>query len=151
MTIFYCLRFEIPPSLDGKVPTFISPKNMVARLYSHALGFNYSWFNCPPAPLCTDRIENTFSNSTSIPYSENVLPNRCLETAPVYLFIRGRCIVTALHTTILYIWMWLWASRENTFWKPANKKGNEGTDRNCLALTLNSSINPLLRQRGCHC
>jgi hypothetical protein len=37
MTIFYCLRFETPPNLEGQVPVFISPRNM-ARLYSQALG-----------------------------------------------------------------------------------------------------------------
>jgi hypothetical protein len=29
MTIFYCLRFETPPNLDGQVPVFISPSVQV--------------------------------------------------------------------------------------------------------------------------
>jgi hypothetical protein len=39
MTIFYCLRFETPPNLEGQVPVFISPRNRVAQLYPQALGF----------------------------------------------------------------------------------------------------------------
>jgi hypothetical protein len=38
VTIFYCLRFETPPSLEGQDPVFISPTNRVAQLYSQALG-----------------------------------------------------------------------------------------------------------------
>jgi hypothetical protein len=37
-TIFYCLRFETPPSLEDQVPVFISPRKRVARLYPQALG-----------------------------------------------------------------------------------------------------------------
>jgi hypothetical protein len=38
MAIFYSLRFETPPNLEGQLPVFISPRNRVARLYPEALG-----------------------------------------------------------------------------------------------------------------
>jgi hypothetical protein len=37
VTIFYCLTWD-SSNLDGRVPVFISPKNMVAQLYPPALG-----------------------------------------------------------------------------------------------------------------
>jgi hypothetical protein len=39
MTIFYCLRFQTSPNLEGQVPIFISPRNRVAKLYPQELGF----------------------------------------------------------------------------------------------------------------
>jgi hypothetical protein len=38
MTTFYCLKFEIPPNLEGQVPIFISPRDRVVQLYPQALG-----------------------------------------------------------------------------------------------------------------
>jgi hypothetical protein len=38
MTIFYYLRFETPPHLEGEVPVFIFPRNRVAQIHSQALG-----------------------------------------------------------------------------------------------------------------
>jgi hypothetical protein len=38
VTIFYCLRFETPPNLEGQVPVFISPRNRVLQLYPQTLG-----------------------------------------------------------------------------------------------------------------
>jgi hypothetical protein len=38
MTIFYCLKFETPPNLEGQVSIFISPRNRVAQLFPQALG-----------------------------------------------------------------------------------------------------------------
>jgi hypothetical protein len=37
MTVFYCLRFETPPNLEGQVPVFIFPRHRVAQLYPQAL------------------------------------------------------------------------------------------------------------------
>jgi hypothetical protein len=37
----YCLKFENPPNLEGQVPVFISPRNMVAQLHpSHWVPFS---------------------------------------------------------------------------------------------------------------
>jgi hypothetical protein len=36
MTIFYSLRFDSPPKLEGQVPVFISPRNRVTQLYPQA-------------------------------------------------------------------------------------------------------------------
>jgi hypothetical protein len=33
MTIFYCLKFETPPNLEGQVPVFIFRRNRVVQLY----------------------------------------------------------------------------------------------------------------------
>jgi hypothetical protein len=57
---------------QGQVPVFISPSNRVVRLYPQTLGY-----------LCTDRVENTVSNSVSIVACVSVaagtcLPSRCL-------------------------------------------------------------------------
>jgi hypothetical protein len=38
-TIFYCLRFETHPHLEGQVPVFISPKNRVFQYKSQGTGF----------------------------------------------------------------------------------------------------------------
>jgi hypothetical protein len=38
MTIFCCLRFEIPPNLKGQVTVLISLRNRMARLYPQGLG-----------------------------------------------------------------------------------------------------------------
>jgi hypothetical protein len=38
MTVFYFLRFETPPILEGWVPVLISPGNRVAQLYPQTLG-----------------------------------------------------------------------------------------------------------------
>jgi hypothetical protein len=35
--ILHCLRFETPPTLEGQVPVFISPRNWVSQLYPQAL------------------------------------------------------------------------------------------------------------------
>jgi hypothetical protein len=40
--IFYCLRFETPPTWRARVPVFISPRNRVARLYPQARGSSRS-------------------------------------------------------------------------------------------------------------
>jgi hypothetical protein len=37
VTIFYCLRFEYSPKLEGQFPVFIFPRNRVAQLYPQAL------------------------------------------------------------------------------------------------------------------
>jgi hypothetical protein len=37
MTIFYCLIRDFA-NLEGNVPVFISPRNMMAQLYPQALG-----------------------------------------------------------------------------------------------------------------
>jgi hypothetical protein len=37
MNIFYSLRFDISPNLEGQTPVFISPRNTVAQLYPQAL------------------------------------------------------------------------------------------------------------------
>jgi hypothetical protein len=37
MTIFYYLRFETPPNLEGQVTLFISLRSRVAQLYTQAL------------------------------------------------------------------------------------------------------------------
>jgi hypothetical protein len=39
ITIFYCLRFETLPNLEGQAPVFISPKNKLVRFCPQALGF----------------------------------------------------------------------------------------------------------------
>jgi hypothetical protein len=41
MTIFYCLRLEYSPNLEGQVAVFISPRNRVARLYPPGTGFPF--------------------------------------------------------------------------------------------------------------
>jgi hypothetical protein len=41
MTIFYCLRFETPPKLEGQAPVFISPRKRVSRLYPPGIGFPF--------------------------------------------------------------------------------------------------------------
>jgi hypothetical protein len=38
MIIFYYLRLEAFPNLEGQVPVFISPRNRVTQLYPQALG-----------------------------------------------------------------------------------------------------------------
>jgi hypothetical protein len=37
ITIFYCLRFETPPKLEGRVPLFISLRNRVTQVYTQAI------------------------------------------------------------------------------------------------------------------
>jgi hypothetical protein len=44
VTIFYCLRFETPPTWRA---VFISPRNRVAQLYLQALGSNAESITCP--------------------------------------------------------------------------------------------------------
>jgi hypothetical protein len=36
MTVFYCLMFQTPLTLEGQVPVFISPRNRVTQLYPQA-------------------------------------------------------------------------------------------------------------------
>jgi hypothetical protein len=47
MVIFYCLRFETPPNLEGQISSiYIPQEDRVARLYPHALGFIFVASNC---------------------------------------------------------------------------------------------------------
>jgi hypothetical protein len=60
MTIIYCLRFWDSLNLEGQVPVFISPRNMVTQLsyslYSFSLHFVYT-FCCPSAlPILTSPV-----------------------------------------------------------------------------------------------
>jgi hypothetical protein len=40
MTIFYCLRFQTPPT-GGQVPVFVSPRDRVAQLYPTGFPFRH--------------------------------------------------------------------------------------------------------------
>jgi hypothetical protein len=48
-TIFYCLRFENPPTWRARPPVFISPRNRVAQLYPPRTGVPFS---SPPTTFC---------------------------------------------------------------------------------------------------
>jgi hypothetical protein len=65
MPIFYCLRFEVPPTRRARVPVFISPRNVVVQLYPQALG-SRSKFN------------SSFRTSQETHYVSATKPNRLM-------------------------------------------------------------------------
>jgi hypothetical protein len=130
MTIFYRLRFETPPTWRARslylhppgtgwssyiprhwVP-FSSPlttRRVTAEVFDPASTLLH--WAAPIVSLCTDRIENTVSNSNSIvtcvfTTAITCLPIRCLETGgitPVFICLSsGRCIAMAELTTVCF-------------------------------------------------
>jgi hypothetical protein len=69
------------PNLEGQVPVFISPRNRLAQLYPQPMGslFIASYDSRGYGlgiPTCTDRIENTASNSSFIVAFVYALPQK---------------------------------------------------------------------------
>jgi hypothetical protein len=109
MTTFYCLRLETSPTWRTRSSYLYPPGTERPGYYPrHWVPFSsppttlratVELFDPAPPPqlpslqhLCTNRVENIVSNSTSIATCISVaaktfLPSRCLETALVYSLI----------------------------------------------------------------
>jgi hypothetical protein len=84
VTILYCLIWD-SRNLEVQVPVFISPRNMVAQLYTRALGLVQGELTVYCPWYDTDSRENDAFNNSSI-YERvfvatiTFLPSRCLAT-----------------------------------------------------------------------
>jgi hypothetical protein len=118
MTIFYCLRFETPKTWRARFPYLYPPgtggpvippgTGFLFRRLLRLAGLRWRYSTPPPhwippsqagvlfiKPVCTERAENTVSNSSSVAACVSVAAGTCLPSCS---------IAAAIYSCLLIIW-----------------------------------------------